>query len=100
LGFGGLTRFWLAKLAKMPARRSKLVAMRKALWMIGLSVALLMFGGFFVLSCVVLVRHRHLSGGGLVMLVCNGYVAWIVLRQILLGAGELTGERPVAGSMA
>jgi len=76
--------------------RSKLVSMRKTLWMIGLSIALLMFGGFFVLCCVGLITRRHLNLTGWAMLFGSGSIAWIVLRQMLLGAGELTGELPVA----
>jgi hypothetical protein len=70
--------------------------MRKILWMVGLSIALLVFGRFFILCCVVFVRHGHLSGRGAEMLAGSGWVVWIVVRQMRLGAGELTGAIPIA----
>jgi hypothetical protein len=52
--------------------------------------------GFFILCCVVFVRHGHLSGRGAEMLAGSGWVVWIVVRQMRLGAGELTGAIPIA----
>jgi hypothetical protein len=66
--------------------------MRKTLWMIGLSIALLMFGGFFVVCCIALVKYRRLNSRGFFFLSGTGYVAWMVLQQMLHGARDLVGD--------
>jgi hypothetical protein len=74
-----------------------LVVMRKLLWMIGLSIALLVNGGLLVACCVAVVRLGHLNSRVLLMLLGIGWITWIVARQMFLGARELTGELPIEG---
>jgi hypothetical protein len=59
-----------------------LIAMTRILWIVGLSTALLFFGGWTILIVYAGISHRHLNSKGIVMLVCNGYVAWITFRYL------------------
>jgi hypothetical protein len=56
---------------------------RRIFWIVGLSLALLEFGGIAVGLAFRGVTHRDLSGKGFFMLLANGYVAWIVFRCLL-----------------
>jgi len=51
--------------------------MTRILWIIGLSFALFVFGGWTVVIAFAGFRHRHLNQRGLMMLVGNAYTAWI-----------------------
>jgi len=65
---------------------------RKTLWMTGLSIALLMFGGLFLLCSIDLVQYRRLNLRGYVFLISSGYITWMVLLQMFTGARELVGN--------
>ena len=65
---------------------------RKTLWMTGLSIALLMFGGLFLLCCFDLVIYWRLNLRGYVFLLSSGYITWMVLHQMFTGARELVGD--------
>jgi hypothetical protein len=65
---------------------------RKTLWMTGLSIALLVFGGLFVLCCIDLVQYRRLNLRGYVFLISSGYITWMVLHQMFTGARELVAD--------
>jgi hypothetical protein len=62
--------------------------MTRILWIIGLSLALFVFGGATILTIYAGITHRHLNSKGLVMLVGGGYVAWITLQYLRLKIGE------------
>jgi hypothetical protein len=56
--------------------------MTRFLWFAGLSLALIVFGGWTVGILCVGISHRHLSSKAIVMLVANGYVAWITFQYL------------------
>jgi hypothetical protein len=55
--------------------------MIRIFWIIGLSVALLVFSGFVVICLFALITHRHLNSKGWMMLVSNA----IAVRFIFAG---------------
>jgi uncharacterized membrane protein YqjE len=64
--------------------------MTRILWIIGLSFALFVFGGWTILIAFAGFHHRHLNQRGLIMLVGNAYSAWITfwyLRQKVASEG-------------
>lgn len=65
---------------------------RKTLWMIGLSIALLVFGGLFLLCSIDLVEYRRLNLRGYSFLIGSGLIAWMILHQMFTGARELVGD--------
>ena len=56
--------------------------MKRAFWIVGLSVALLMFTGFVTLSVVAFVIHKHLNLTGWTTLLINAYAAWFVFGRL------------------
>jgi hypothetical protein len=58
--------------------------MRRILWILGLSVALFVYGGIAIMCVIALIRHRHLNQKALFILLSNGYVAWITFQYLLL----------------
>jgi hypothetical protein len=56
--------------------------MTRILWISGLSLSLLVFGGWTILILFAAITHRHLNQKGLLMLVCDGYVAWITFNYL------------------
>lgn len=56
--------------------------MTRILWIIGLSVALFVFGGWTIAILIAGITHRHLNTRGLVMLWGNGYIAWITFQYL------------------
>lgn len=56
--------------------------MTRTLWIVGLSTALFVFGGWTILIVYAGISHRHLNSKGIVMLVCDGYVAWITFQYL------------------
>ena len=56
------------------------IVMTRILWIVGLSTALFIFGGWTILIVYAGISHRHLNSKGIVMLVCDGYVAWITFQ--------------------
>ena len=58
--------------------------MTRWLWMIGLSFALLVFGGWAVVILITGLRHRHLNGRGWIALTVTGYIAWFTFQYLLV----------------
>jgi hypothetical protein len=56
--------------------------MSRILWIVGLSFALFFFGGWTIVIIYAGISHGHLNLKGIVMLVCDGYVAWITLQYL------------------
>ncbi|MGH9596052.1 MAG: hypothetical protein ACRD3K_04550 [Edaphobacter sp.] len=57
--------------------------MRRIFWIVGLSIALLEFGGITVGISFIGITHRDLSGKGFFRLLANGYMAWIIFQYLL-----------------
>lgn len=66
--------------------------MKKTLWIVGLSVAMIPFGGFVVLGFIALVKNRHLSVRGWTTVCLNAYAAWFVFQRLML---EIRGSQSV-----
>ena len=62
--------------------------MTRILWIAGLSLALVVFGGWTAFIIYAGISHRHLNSKGIVMLAGNGYVAWITLQYLRQKIGE------------
>ena len=58
------------------------------LWIIGLSVALLVFGGFAVMCIAGLILRHHLSATGIIALLSNGFISWMVVDYLILKIRE------------
>ena len=58
--------------------------MARKLWIIGLSFALLVYGGWALLILVMGLKHRHLSGTGLFALTVNGYIVWFTYKYLMV----------------
>lgn len=58
--------------------------MTRVLWIIGLSIALLMFGGFTILCIVGLVSRHHLNSTGVIILLSNACISWLLLDYMRL----------------
>jgi hypothetical protein len=67
------------------------------LWIVGLSISLLVFGGFTLSAVAGLIVRRHLSPAGIVILLSNGFISWLVLDYLLLKVREREKTR-VPGS--
>jgi hypothetical protein len=67
---------------------------RRIFWIVGLSLALLEFGGIGVGIAFRGMTHRDLSGKGLFMLLANGYVAWIIFQYLLQKIARPKVSRP------
>ncbi len=52
------------------------------LWIIGLSIAILVFGGFATMCVIGLILRHHLNAVGYFVLATNAYVAWITLQYL------------------
>ena len=68
--------------------------MTRILWIIGLSIALLVFGGWTILIVYAGISHRHLNSKGLAMLICNGGGAWFIFQQLRQTIRERKPTRP------
>ncbi len=66
--------------------------MTRILWIIGLSFALFVFGGWTILVVIAGITHRHLNQKGLVMLLSNAYVVWITFNYLRQKISE--GSKP------
>lgn len=62
--------------------------MTRILWIVGLSLALLVFGGWTILIVHAGISYRHLNSKGIAMLVCDGYIAWITFQYLRQKIGE------------
>jgi threonine/homoserine/homoserine lactone efflux protein len=56
--------------------------MARIFWIVGLSFALLVFGGWTVGILIAGVTHRHLNQKGWIMLVGNAYIVWITFNYL------------------
>jgi NADH:ubiquinone oxidoreductase subunit H len=56
--------------------------MTRILWISGLSLSLLVFGGWTILILIAAITHRHLNQKGLLMLVCDAYITWITFNYL------------------
>jgi hypothetical protein len=63
-------------------------AMARILWIVGLMIALVMFGAFVVVCVIGLVTRHHLNGKGWVMLCGGAYIFWITLQYLRLKIAE------------
>lgn len=68
--------------------------MKRVFWIVGLSLALLEFGGIAVGIAFRGISHRDLSGRGLFMLWANGYVAWMIIQYLLKEIARPKVNRP------
>lgn len=68
--------------------------MVRILWIIGLSLSALVFGGFTLIAIVALITHRHLNERGWVMLSGNGFMTWITIDYLWL---KIRGPRKKVG---
>ena len=56
--------------------------MTRILWIVGLSIALLVFGGWTILALIAGITHEHLNQKGWVILLGSAYGAWIIFRYL------------------
>jgi hypothetical protein len=68
--------------------------MTRILWIIGLSFALFVFGGWTILIVIAGITHRHLNQKGLVMLVCDAYIVWITFSYLRQKISERSKPHP------
>jgi hypothetical protein len=66
--------------------------MTRLFWIVGLLVALLVYGSITFICIVALIKHRHLNLTGITMLLGNGYVSWITLKYLLFKIGVVRPE--------
>jgi hypothetical protein len=69
--------------------------MVRILWIVGLSLSVLVFGGMTVLTVVALITHRHLNERGWVTLSTSGFITWITIEYLRL---KIRGPRDDASS--
>ena len=62
--------------------------MTRILWIIGLSLSLVVFGGVTAMCLVGLITRHHLNFTGTVILLSNGFVSWRILEYLLLKIRE------------
>lgn len=67
---------------------------RRIFWILGLSLAVLEFGGIAVGIAFRGVTHRDLSGKGFFMLLANSYAAWIIFQYLLQKIARPKVNRP------
>ena len=53
--------------------------MTRILWIVGLSIALLVFSGTVILCLVALATHKHLNSKGWTVLVCDAFLLRLIL---------------------
>jgi hypothetical protein len=56
---------------------------RRTFWIIGLSFALLVFGGWTLVAVIAGITHRHLNSKGALILLSDGYVSWMLFNYLL-----------------
>ena len=68
------------------------------LWIVGLSLSLLEFGGFTLLCVVGLILRHHLNLTGAVILLSNGlsygFISWMILDYLILKLREPKQAQP------
>lgn len=56
--------------------------MARLFWIVGLSIALIVFAGFLTICIVVLVTHRHLNLTGWTTLLVGGYAVKFIFERL------------------
>jgi hypothetical protein len=64
----------------------------RTLWIVGLSISLLVFGGFTAMCVIGLIFRHHLNGTGVVVLLSNGFISWMIVDYLRL---KIRGPRKV-----
>ena len=62
--------------------------MTRALWIVGLSISLLVFGGFTAMCVIGLIFRHHLNATGVVILLSNGFISWMIVDYLRLKVRE------------
>jgi len=62
--------------------------MLRVLWIVGLSLSLIVFGGFTVMCVIGLILRHHLNATGVVVLLSNGFVSWMIVDYLMLKIRE------------
>jgi len=62
--------------------------MMRALWIVGLSIGLLVFGGFTVMCVIGLILRHHLNATRIVILLSNGFISWMIVDYLILKIRE------------
>lgn len=65
-----------------------LLAMLKVFWIVGLSIGLLVFGGFTAMCVIGLILRHHLNTTGVVVLISNGFISWMIVDYLILKIRE------------
>jgi hypothetical protein len=55
---------------------------------VGLVLALCVFGGWMMVAVIAGISHHHLNSTGWVLLLGNSYIVWIIVRHLLPWAWE------------
>ena len=58
--------------------------MARWLWVVGLSFALLVYGGWAGFILMTGLKHRHLNGTGIFVLTVTSYIAWFTFQYLLV----------------
>lgn len=56
--------------------------MTRILWIVGLTIALVVWGAIVVVCVIGLVTRHHLNGKGWIMLCGGAYIFWITLQYL------------------
>jgi hypothetical protein len=74
--------------------------LKRAFWIAGLSITLIMFGAFAIMCVIALVVRNHLSLNAWIMLVVSGYSSWFIFRCLrsAIRHGDPTTDLQAAGS--
>jgi hypothetical protein len=62
--------------------------MVRVLWIVGLSISLVVFGGFPLAGFVVLIYHHHLTIKATINLLAFGLIAWMIVDYLILKIRE------------
>jgi hypothetical protein len=65
-----------------------MLAIARALSIVGLTIALIMFGGLAVVCVIALITHHHLNSRGCITLFGNSWICWITLQYLRLKIAE------------
>jgi hypothetical protein len=65
-----------------------MAGMARILWIVGLTIALVMFGASVVVCVTGLVTRHHLNGKGWVMLCGGACIFWITLQYLRMKIAE------------
>jgi len=56
--------------------------MKRGLYVAGLTLSLVVFGGFALGAVWARIKYGHLNSKGLVILIANAYVCWMVVGEL------------------